>query len=163
MSETHRTILGVGRNADADEILAAFRKAAKRAHPDLGGSDEAFRRVRTAADVLLAALTAGGAASPERSENGDDRASVESDWLSVSAKLRRVGAMKREPITVIAPKKIGLSPFVDGLILNLPVHDWLIRRVGPRGKDWDFHSAGTVTRLFFRREDDARQFELRFY
>jgi hypothetical protein len=63
---------------------------------------------------------------------------------------------------VIAPQKIGLSPFVTGVSLNPPAYQWLIRKVGPRGQDWDFQTADSVTRLFFRRADDARQFQLRF-
>jgi curved DNA-binding protein CbpA len=44
--------LGVERNAKSDEIRRAYRKAAKRAHPDGGGTVESFALVRTAVDVL---------------------------------------------------------------------------------------------------------------
>lgn len=44
--------LGVGRDAKSDEIRRAYRKAAKRAHPDGGGTVESFALVRTAVDVL---------------------------------------------------------------------------------------------------------------
>ena len=163
MSENHRAILGVGPGAGADEIHAAYRSAAKRAHPDRGGSSEAFRRVRTAADVLLAQLEAGHAFNPGRRRGDDDRASRTGLWTTVSAELRDIWGMTGDPVTVIAPRKIGLSPFVTDLGLGLPVYDWLIRRVGPRGEGWDFHSAGSVTRMFFRSADDARLFQMRFF
>jgi curved DNA-binding protein CbpA len=44
--------LGVARDAKADEIRRAYRRAAKKAHPDGGGSVESFALVRTAVEVL---------------------------------------------------------------------------------------------------------------
>jgi len=38
---------------DAAEINAAFRRAAKTAHPDAGGSGENYRRITDARDALL--------------------------------------------------------------------------------------------------------------
>jgi hypothetical protein len=38
-----------------DEVIAAFRHLAKRAHPDHGGTAEVFRRLVEARDGLLAA------------------------------------------------------------------------------------------------------------
>ena len=162
LNDDPRAILGLRRGADADEIHAAYRVAAKRAHPDLGGSSEAFRRVRAAADCLLAELAAGGAINARRPYGEADRTSLEGDWRTISADLRAIWGLAGEPTTVIAPQKIGLSPFVTGVSLNPPAYQWLIRKVGPRGQDWDFHAADSVTRLFFRRADDARQFQLRF-
>ena len=45
-------ILGVERDASAAAIRKAYRKAAKRAHPDGGGSVERFRAVSRALEVL---------------------------------------------------------------------------------------------------------------
>lgn len=45
--------LGVSRNATKADIRKGYRAAAKRAHPDTGGSPEAFRRIQTAQLVLL--------------------------------------------------------------------------------------------------------------
>ena len=163
MNENHRAILGVGRDASADEIRTAYRRAAKRAHPDRGGSSEAFQRVRMAADVLLADLQAGHPLSLNRSRGDDDRMSRKGHWAMVSDELRDIWGLMREPFTVIAPRKIGLSPFVGESGLNLPAFYWLTRNVGPRGEGWDFHSVEAVTRIFFRREHDARQFQLRFF
>lgn len=47
------TVLGVRPGAPADEVHAAFRRAARRAHPDAGGDAESFRRLTEAYDALL--------------------------------------------------------------------------------------------------------------
>jgi hypothetical protein len=55
-------LLGVTPNYTREDIIAAFRRGAKRAHPDLGGTVETFRRLVEARDRLLAAL---GTSAPE--------------------------------------------------------------------------------------------------
>jgi len=45
-------MVGVDADASAREIRAAYRHAARDAHPDLGGSDAAFRQVSAAYEVL---------------------------------------------------------------------------------------------------------------
>ncbi len=45
--------LGVDRNADHGEIRKAYRKMAKKSHPDAGGSAEEFALVKLAHDVLM--------------------------------------------------------------------------------------------------------------
>ncbi len=54
--EEARATLGVGADADRDEIRAAHRKLMQRVHPDLGGNAELSQRVIAARDVLLEAL-----------------------------------------------------------------------------------------------------------
>ena len=49
-------LLGLPEDHDRDDIVWAFRKAARKAHPDAGGSAELFRRVVEARDRLLGAL-----------------------------------------------------------------------------------------------------------
>jgi curved DNA-binding protein CbpA len=44
--------LGVERGAKSDDIRRAYRRAAKKAHPDGGGTVESFALVRTAVEVL---------------------------------------------------------------------------------------------------------------
>jgi curved DNA-binding protein CbpA len=165
MSENHRAVLGVGRDATAAEIRAAYRKAAKLAHPDLGGSSEAFRRVQAAVDALLAELTAAHATKRDRprSHRDEDRASRGGHWMIVSAELRRAWGLTGEPVTVFPPQKIGLSPFVAGTNLNAPAYAWLTRIVGPQGEGWDFNITDSVARIFFRNSDHARMFKLRFF
>jgi molecular chaperone DnaJ len=45
-------VLGVGKNASADEIKKAFRRAAVQHHPDRGGNEEQFKEVNEAYEVL---------------------------------------------------------------------------------------------------------------
>lgn len=46
-------ILGVKQGATEEEIRKAFRQKSKEAHPDVGGSAEAFSRLQLACDTLL--------------------------------------------------------------------------------------------------------------
>lgn len=46
-------VLGVDRDASAEEIREAFRERAKETHADAGGSSEAFKRVKRAKESLL--------------------------------------------------------------------------------------------------------------
>ncbi|GAB4278421.1 MAG: molecular chaperone DnaJ [Coriobacteriia bacterium] len=45
-------VLGVPRNASEDEIKKAFRKLARKHHPDAGGSEEKFKEINEAYEVL---------------------------------------------------------------------------------------------------------------
>jgi curved DNA-binding protein len=45
-------ILGINRTANADEIKSAYRKLAKKYHPDLGGDPEKFKELNEAHDIL---------------------------------------------------------------------------------------------------------------
>ena len=45
-------ILGVNKNASADEIKKAFRRAAIESHPDRGGDEAKFKEVNEAYEVL---------------------------------------------------------------------------------------------------------------
>jgi hypothetical protein len=51
-----RRLLGLPLNYTRDEVIAAFRRAVKKAHPDLGGTAEMFHKLVEARDRLLAAL-----------------------------------------------------------------------------------------------------------
>jgi hypothetical protein len=155
-------LLGLTRSADAEQIRAAYRRAAKTAHPDQGGSNEAFQRIQKAADRLLAELRARGLSEPEGPYSAGDRTSAGGDWWEVSEALRSKWGLGVAPTVVFAPRKLGLSPFVTQTTLNAPAHAWLVRTVGPRGEGWDFHIDGAEARLFFRRTDDARLFRLKF-
>jgi len=45
-------ILGVDKNASQEEIKTAYRKLAKKYHPDLGGDPEKFKEINEANDIL---------------------------------------------------------------------------------------------------------------
>lgn len=61
-------VLGIEPGASAEDIRAAWRKASRRTHPDLGGSAEAFREVRDAYRSIVDGEYSGF------SENDADRA-----------------------------------------------------------------------------------------
>jgi curved DNA-binding protein CbpA len=44
--------LGIGREADGEAVKAAYRKQVKTAHPDSGGDEEAFGRLRACYELL---------------------------------------------------------------------------------------------------------------
>lgn len=49
-------MLGVPEDYTRDDVISAFRRKAKLAHPDLGGTAEIFRQFAEARDPLLAAI-----------------------------------------------------------------------------------------------------------
>jgi hypothetical protein len=155
--------LGLTRGASEKEIRAAYRRAAKQAHPDQGGSAEAFRKVQEAAQILLSRAAQQAASAAEGAYASGDRTSVEGEWFKVADAAKARWGMVFDPPTVFAPQKVGLSPFCAGPSLNVPAYRWLVRNVGPRGVAWDFHTWNDVTRMFFRHPDHARQFQLRFH
>lgn len=59
-----REVLGVSSLSTPGEVRAAFREAAKRAHPDAGGSDGAFRQVVDAYRRLRNPIVDDGLAPP---------------------------------------------------------------------------------------------------
>ena len=56
--ENYRRMLGLppGRRLFGPEIKQAYKQAAKKVHPDVGGSEQAFRELSVARDALLKAL-----------------------------------------------------------------------------------------------------------
>lgn len=50
--KTYYEILGVGRDATTDEIKKAYRKLARKHHPDAGGDEETFKKINEAYEVL---------------------------------------------------------------------------------------------------------------
>jgi hypothetical protein len=56
--QEHRDVLNLPMAGalEPSQINAAFRRLAKTAHPDAGGSDQDYRRITEARDALLAQL-----------------------------------------------------------------------------------------------------------
>ena len=50
--KSYYDILGVKKSASADEIKKAFRKLARKHHPDAGGDEETFKEINEAYEVL---------------------------------------------------------------------------------------------------------------
>ena len=51
-SKNYYDVLGVNKTASEDEIKKAFRKLARKHHPDAGGSEEKFKEINEAYEVL---------------------------------------------------------------------------------------------------------------
>ena len=57
---------------DDDQLKKAFRKAALKAHPDKGGSDDAFRKVKAASECIVRAKKHGIAHSNDAKYDSDN-------------------------------------------------------------------------------------------
>lgn len=93
MTQPH-DVLGVRPGASHDDVVAAYRAAAKRSHPDAGGSPEEFRQVREA----YLALT-----DPCRRQHieAEERLRSRSESLPaccITPAMQRVGATVTVPI-----------------------------------------------------------------
>jgi hypothetical protein len=161
-SDDHYEVLGVTRSAGVEDIRRAYRRAAKTAHPDQGGSNEAFLRVQRAAEFLLAEIQTRGLSDAPPNYRGGDRTSVGGDWMDFSDAVRARWGGRFDLNVVFAPQKIGLTPFTSATTLNVEAFNWLNRTAGSRGEAWDFHIDGDVARIFFKRADDAKLFKMRF-
>lgn len=64
MTDDPYLVLGVAPSAGAEELAAARRRLARTLHPDVGGDDEAMRRVNAAYDAAVAGLTVDRPAEP---------------------------------------------------------------------------------------------------
>lgn len=52
MPESLYDVLGVGRQADVNEIKSAYKKLAVKNHPDKGGNEETFKKISRAHEIL---------------------------------------------------------------------------------------------------------------
>ncbi|MFW5957489.1 MAG: ferredoxin Fer [Natronomonas sp.] len=67
-------VLSVSSDADDEELESAYRQRIKETHPDLGGSVEAFLRVKTAYETILEQRAGSGR------ETDFEKASARADW-----------------------------------------------------------------------------------
>src|ERR1044072_1370528 len=91
-------ILGVSAMADTRELAAAYRRQAKRWHPDRGGGEEAARRmaeINAAYDLLRAGFSHEAAAGPPQPPSrrraprgGEGPAGGRADITAAYARLR---------------------------------------------------------------------------
>jgi hypothetical protein len=92
--EDARRLLGVPENYTRADIMAGFRAAAKRCHPDVGGTEEQFHDLVKARDLLLKTL--GMKAAPPKPPTFYP-AGVKVTYRSAGSRgaLRLAGGMKR--------------------------------------------------------------------
>lgn len=64
-----RGLLGVGRGATREDIIAAHRKLAALVHPDRGGTHDAMHEANAARDLLLGQLPA----APQAEASDDEK------------------------------------------------------------------------------------------
>src|SRR6516164_7631509 len=76
-------ILGIKRGASLQEIKAAYRRACKKAHPDMGGSHEAMIELNTAYAFILSELKHDF--QTQQSQQQQRRAGEEGAWQDVNA------------------------------------------------------------------------------
>ena len=93
-------ILGVSRTADADEIKKAYRKLARKHHPDAGGDEAKFKEINEAYEVLsdekkfpLGAATAAEIPSGEPAPGSRASTGPTSSRACVGAKVPSAGSI----------------------------------------------------------------------
>ncbi|HEY7619272.1 MAG TPA: DnaJ domain-containing protein [Solirubrobacteraceae bacterium] len=109
-------VLGVAPDASAEEVAAAYRRLAKRWHPDRAGSDGAARmaEINAAYDLLRAEAWLGrqGRAAPPVAERPPGRRAPAGAWLAEA--VRR--ALGRELLVALEPE--------EDVALVTPVSTW---------------------------------------
>jgi hypothetical protein len=105
-------ILGVSAMADAGELAAAYRRQAKRWHPDRGGGEEAARRmaeINAAYDLLRAAAAHRSTPPPRRAPKR--RGGWLPDAIRRALGPELLGALtEREAVRLVTPTSTWASP-----------------------------------------------------
>lgn len=99
-------VLGVAKNADHEQLKKAYRKAAKRCHPDSGGSREEFHKMQQAYLVL---------SNPEKRAEYDETGDVKED----QGKSDPIYKVLAELVAIILDKNIGLHVDYTAVMRNL--------------------------------------------
>jgi hypothetical protein len=87
-------LLGVPFNYTREDILAAFRREAKKAHPDAGGTAEMFRKLVEARDRLLASIGT-SAPAPKAPSYAPAGVKVVYRTVRLDSGRRRLGSTRR--------------------------------------------------------------------
>jgi hypothetical protein len=94
--EEARRLLGLPLNYTRDDVISAFRRAAKKAHPDRGGTAEMFHKLVEARDRLLAAL---GTSAPPPKAPAYAPSGATIVYGSGGSRRQSLGATRRLPAT----------------------------------------------------------------
>jgi hypothetical protein len=89
-----RRLLGLPLNYTKEDVLAAFRREVKKAHPDLGGTAEIFQKLVEARDRLLTAL---GTSSPPPMAPAYAPSGVTLVYRSAGSRRQSMGMTRRLP------------------------------------------------------------------
>jgi hypothetical protein len=89
--EQARQMLGLPTNYTEEDVITAFRRAAKRCHPDMGGTAEMFRKLVEARDRLLASI---GTSAPPPKEPDFTPRGYKTVYVTISSRTRRVGGRR---------------------------------------------------------------------
>ncbi len=145
--EEARAVIGVAETASTAEIRRAFRVAAKQAHPDRGGSAEAFRKVVEAYHLLQRVPQA----RPQRAHQRSWAPKTSKTELEISPEVAVLGgeieheleAGRRVRLTVPAGLRAGDKVRADGVELPVVIRGdgetlvrgddlWITAKVPPR-------------------------------
>jgi len=82
-----RKLLGVSPGATSDELKRAYRHAAKRCHPDAGGTDKAFQDLQKAYGLLSSSSASSGTVVPpaDHQDPRDETPLEVGHWFTVRA------------------------------------------------------------------------------
>jgi hypothetical protein len=118
--------LGIGPGAGAREIAAAFRREAKRLHPDVPrtGDAAAFIRAREAYDVLTDPLRRRAYDQGEEETEADAETESEARAGAGPAAARAPGAAEYTPPPMAPPDPFAIPPAPPGWWRALPLPAW---------------------------------------
>jgi hypothetical protein len=88
--EEARLLLGVPVNYTREDVISAFRRAAKKAHPDAGGAPEMFQKLVEARDRLLKSLGTRPSKPPQYAPSGTTFV-----WRSGGSRRPSIGSTRR--------------------------------------------------------------------
>jgi hypothetical protein len=107
-------LLGIPTNYTREDVMAAFRRAVKKAHPDLGGTAEDFRKLVEARDRLLAAI---GTSAPRPKMPAYYPSGTTIVYRSGGGSHRRLGQTRRlANVTALAGQQSDRRRSVSGVL-----------------------------------------------
>lgn len=135
MNDDPFLVLGLSRNASADDVRAARRRLAKAVHPDAGGERDEMQRINVAAGDALRYISRRSGRSDEDSDRDPDRASSapahDRDPVRFDTPSFTVEALPAETFQALVAASIALGEVVDDdppyrldVALRAPLAGW---------------------------------------